>query len=100
MKVTIWSGFNGRMTVASDGYKFEAMIAASIDCQVFLSVGWSSGNLAWTEDDKEKIPLKALQEVAEKTASSIEWGDLYDQLPNLFTLCKAVDDKYNELLLA
>ena len=115
--VEIWTApDNERIRVCSDGNQFLAIINAGVGWETYLSVGYSSPNMAmvagtvgqppgplrfvgWDErHDYDRVDPALLAPAIQAAYEKIEHKPLMEMLPALLTLAEAANKAYNEQL--
>lgn len=99
MRQHLWSAKNNHRVsvyVSEDRHNFVAEIQAGIDGETYLSVGYSSPNFAWVEDNMVTSISDALDFTWKKSPKK----PLDEMLPVLYDLCKTANHIYNKHLFA
>lgn len=93
---------NFRITVKSDAYQFFAIINAGATGETYLSVGYSSPNLAISQDDIDAHPngLAIIQAALDDAWRECEQKPLEDMMPSLLHLAKTANNVYSKRLPA
>jgi hypothetical protein len=116
--IEVWTApDNERIRVCSDGNQFLAIVNAGVGWETYLSVGYSSPNLAmvagtkperpgpfrfagWDErnDACDRVDPAILAPAIQAAYEKIEHKPLMEMMPALLTLAQAANEAYNQQL--